>query len=838
MSGELQAKKKALENLWRQGLSGYSLLEKHTRLLDDFLIHNFNSCQAAGDMALVALGGYGRGELFPFSDIDIMLLHKKTDKKRLNEVAEAVFYPLWDAGLEVGHGVRTPETCLSEAKKNFFLEVSLLDARLLAGSKVLFDELNKKLRRIFVEGKRREFFENMLTHRLKRHQRFGNHSYLLEPNIKECRGGFRDIQAILWTAKVIFGLKNLASMEESGLFSPDERKTFEEAWNHLVKIRNRLHYISGRKNDQLYFEHQEEMAAAFGYSDSKEALGVESFMREVHSNLRTIARTAELFFEHVENVLRPHQSRDADRFLEKGIEIRSDKIYCDRNLLKKRPLLLMRIFACSAATGLPIHHQTRKLVQENLRLVDSRLRTSRRMADAFLQTLQASANPLTVLSSLLDTGMLAAYLPEFQHISSLAQHDVYHVYTVDRHLLQTVVEVHKLALEKTTVFTELKAKHLLYLAALLHDIGKGYSRNHSEYGAELAAAIGERLGLPETENKCLAFLVQEHLFLPETAMRRDLEDDNLIRRCAAEIGDTDRLAMLYLLSIADARATGPMAWNDWKAALLQQLFLKINHVLEQPKAIVPDDPDLDVKRLRTEVRDGLGWKEFDLDRLPDDYFRYFSPEEIISHIFHHQELERQQLLLAAENKDGHWSLLIMSRDRPGLLAKICGVLALHHLQVLAARIFTWSDGTVVDVLDVTPALNCEFGDQNWQSLNNDLKKAINFQLGLAHRLDKMLHSRENQILKAAPGDTARVEIDASASDSYTVIEVYAENRSGLLYDVTRTLWDFGINTYRARIATAGDQVVDVFYVLDYQGQKINDPEFRREIHQALLHSAG
>ena len=836
MKGELRAKREALENLWRQGLSGHSLLEKHTRLLDDSLAHDFNGCPSARDMSLVALGGYGRSELFPFSDIDLMLLHKSSDEKLLNDVAEAVFYPLWDAGLEVGHGVRTPKTCLSEAKKDFFLEVSLLDARLLAGSRTLFDELTSNFKHTFIDGRRREFLDNMLTHRLKRHQRFGNHSYLLEPNIKESRGGFRDIQAMLWTAKVIFGLNGLTSMEESGLLSSDERLKFEKAWNHLVKIRNRLHYISGRKNDQLHFEHQEEMAAAFGYEESREALAVENFMRDVHSNLQTIAVRADLFFDHVEDALHPHQAKFEDRVLEEGIEIRRDKIHCDLNLIPKRPQLLMRIFARSAATGLNIHHRTRKLVQDNLHLVDERLRNSRRMSGAFLQTLQAPANPPAVLASLLETGMLAAYLPEFQHISSLAQHDIYHVYTVDRHLIQTVSEIHKLAEEKKTIFTKLTAKHLLYLAALLHDIGKGYSKNHSEYGAELASGIGERLGLTKTENNCLTFLVREHLFLPETAMRRDLEDENLIMRCAARIKNPERLAMLYLLAIADGRATGPTGWNDWKAALLKELFLKINNLLERPE-IIESDQHHDADGIREQVKSGLENNNFDIDRLPDDYLLSFSPEEIISHILHRHELKKQQVLLAAENKDDHWSLLILSQDQPGLLTKICGVLTLHHIQVLAARIFTWTDGTVVDVLDVVPALNRKFGDQDWQTLNNDLKKAIHFQLGLTHRLDKMLHPKGSPVLKVVPRDTARVKIDTSASDKYTVIEVYAKDRPGLLYNVTRTLWDFGIHTYRARIGTEGDQVVDVFYVLDYQGKKIDDPEFQKEIHQGLLHAA-
>ena len=287
MKSELRTKRDALEALWQKGLSGQALISEHTKLIDSSLISSFTDCQVdTHDMALVALGGYGRQELFPFSDIDLMLLHRPEAKDRLNDVAEAIFYPLWDAGREVGHGVRTIEICLEDAKEDFFFQVSMLDARLLDGSQGLFDELMEKFNRLFVTGHRKDFFETMLSHCRLRHERYGNHSYLLEPQIKESRGGFRDIQAMLWSAQVVFGLHTLDDLENSALLTKDDRQKFEEAINALIRIRNRLHYISGRKNDQLFFEHQEDMAQAFGYKTTKAMLGVELFMREVHNHLQ------------------------------------------------------------------------------------------------------------------------------------------------------------------------------------------------------------------------------------------------------------------------------------------------------------------------------------------------------------------------------------------------------------------------------------------------------------------------------------------------------------------------------------------------------------------------
>lgn len=840
MVTELRARRDALETLWRQGLSGHALLEKHTSLMDAALAEYFRQSGADPEnMCLVALGGYGRKELFPYSDIDLMLLYHPGVEKQLNDVAEAIFYPLWDAGLEVGHGVRTPATCIEQAGKDFFLQVSLLDARPVAGSPDLFADLLADFQKTFVVGQRKTFLQDMLFHRRKRHERFGNHSYLLEPHIKESRGGFRDIQAMLWSAQVLFNLKHPQDLERAGLISPEELQAFTQASDTLVKTRNRLHYISGRKNDQLFFEHQEEMAKAFGYKDEQGMLGVERFMRDIHAQLQTVALTTDLFFEHAIEVLGLAEAgkQPQDKELEKGITLRQGRIHLtDISLAAKRPYLLMRVFAQVAQTGTPLHHRTKKLISGHLQLINERSRHSKRMNKAFLETIQGS-NPLPALTDMLETGLLSAYIPEFLHLKSLAQHDIYHVFTVDRHLLQTVEEINQLRALEHTLFITVPSPYILFLAALLHDIGKGYGKNHAEYGAELASDIGKRLRMAEADIKCLTFLVREHLFLAEIAQRRDLEDEALIVRCAKQLNDPDRLTMLYLLTIADAKATGPSAWSDWKAALLQELYLKVTSALSRDDLTLPD-PRQEIAWMRGQVSALLGDSPtVPLKILPDDYLLGNSPDAVVTHIRLHEELKKHEVIVKPSQEKGHWSILIMAQDRPGILSKICGVMALHNLKVLAAQIYTWVDGTIVDILHVTSTLDNQFEDQNWQTLEDDLGKAIHFRIGLTHRLHKKLTSLGAAPVQMGQRPPAKVVIDPDASDNFTVIEVYAVNRPGLLYDITRTLSDFGINTFRAKIGTKADQVVDVFYVLDHQGLKIEDPAFKHEIKNGLLHAA-
>lgn len=842
MKSELRSRRKALETLWQKGLSGQVLLKEHTAVVDHSLIKSFKGCQTdTSDIALVALGGYGRKELFPFSDIDIMILYREGAEDRLNDIAEAVFYPLWDAGLEVGHGVRTPAICIDDAHNDFFFQVALLDARLLTGSSELFNELLTEYTKTFINSHRKSFFENMVSHCKLRHERFGNHSYLLEPHIKESRGGFRDIQAMLWSAQVVFGIKDIEGMESSGLLSPQERAKLEEATHNLIRIRNRLHYMSGRKNDQLFFEHQEDMAETFEYKNTKSMLGVELFMHDVHHHLQTVAIATDLFFEHVQDVVGLKLYTAKDKILEEGIELRHGRIQITRpELLEKRFHLLMRVFSQSARTGHPIHHRTKQLISQHLEVIEKNGQKSKRVSQGFQETLQEE-NSLAVLTDMLETGILSAFIPEFEHLESLAQHDIYHVYTVDRHLLQTVAELNILRQEESDIFARLEHPVILYLAGLLHDIGKGTQHDHSDYGAKLILGIGERIGLTPDETDTLAFLVEKHLYLPTIALRRDIEDEKLIMECARTIKTPDRLAMLFILSTADARATGPTVWTEWKAALLQELFLKISHALEHKETESPGHED-GVDWMREQLVNKIGQTpetSFDTSTLPDDYLISFTTDEVMNHIGLQQNtLQKRAAIVVATDHGTHWQLLIMTQDQSGILNRICGILALHNIQVLGAKIFTWENGTVVDSLNVTSSVDKRFNDNDWEALQRDLNLAIHQRIGIDYRLSQKLPLLGRKLTPKSDKRTKpKVIITPNGSAHHSIIEVFAEDKTALLYNITRTLTDLGLSTHKAQITTQGDQVVDVFYVQDNEGNKVTDKAYLDEIKLALTHAA-
>lgn len=849
MSSELHAQQDALEELWRQGLSGHELLLRHTELVDTFIIDHFKSSpavqRARGSITLVALGGYGRRELYPFSDVDLLLLHDWKAKKYMQEVSEAILYPLWDAGFDVGHSVRSVKDAVRFAGDDFIFQVSLLDARLLTGADVLYQKLLTRYRKKVLDGHRHEFVRTMDKLRGQRRSKYGSHSYLLEPHIKEGKGGMRDIQAMLWTAKAIFGLSGLAAMEESGMLEAGVRRDFETSWNMLARIRNRLHYISRRHNDQLIFEYQEEMAAAFGYEDRDGMLAVEYFMRHVYSHLQTIAVVTDLFFEHVHEVLGLTGKDKGERELEKGIVVRSNtlRLAVTDTELADRPHLLMRLFLQAARTDLPIHHHSRQLVTRSLYLVDESFQTSRRVSRIFQELLMQKSSPMATLETMLETGLLPAYIPEFGGVESLAQHDLYHIYTVDRHQLQTVAELADLRVREADLFQSLSSPHLLYLAALLHDIGKGHHTDHSLLGADLIDVVGHRLGLTIEERKCLSFLVRYHLFLPENALRRDLEDREFIRQTAELINDMDRLTMLYLLSIADSKATGPSAWSSWKATLLADLFLKVKACLEAG-CIVDVNGELGEEQgiswLREQITDLLTPGEqtqMSVEDLPADYLTSFTPEMVVQHLRMHRDqasLLQQKVLLFPEDRHGSWSLLMLSRDRQGLLAKLCGVLALHNLSVLAAQIFTWPDGTVVDVLDVVPVADSGFEEQDWPALENDLNLAVNYRLDVALQLHNKMQAISNRSKRQVQQLEKKVVLDNDMSSHFTVLEVYGGDRTGTLYQLTQTLSDFRLDIHKARIATEVEQLIDIFYVTGPDGGKVEDVDLQEKIRGTLF----
>jgi [protein-PII] uridylyltransferase len=858
MSLQLRADREALEKLWEEGLVGKELLWHHSRLVDQFIVESFEKADFQDDqnnVALVALGGYGRRELFPYSDIDLMILYHPDIEDRVSSVVDAILYPLWDTGLEVGHGVRTVARSMKQADEDYFFQVAMLDARLIHGASELFHELVGEYQKKFISGHRESFVEQMKEHRERRRVRYGSHSFLLEPHLKEGKGGMRDIQSMFWVARVVFGLRGLEDFCDAGLMLEEERSDFIESWDALVQLRNRLHYSSRRKNDQLYFELQEEVAEALGYKTVDGVLGVEQFMRDTYAHLENVAVATDLFFDHVDEVLglaRKNSVAVPDREVEAGVEIRRSRVHLTAipREIAAKPQLLMRAFLAAARSGVPLHHRTRKLISSSLHLVNDKMRTSPRMSKALVNILEHAKDVFGVLEVMLETGLLSAYIPEFTRIETLAQHDIYHIYTVDRHSLQAVAELHQVIIEEPQIFVQVEMPKMLFLATLLHDVGKGSGRDHSEEGAVVAASVAKRMAFSDEEVECLSFLIQYHLFVPENALRRDLNDAAFIQRCAETIGDVSRLSMLYLLSVADSRATGPSAWSDWKAALMQEMYFKVRSSLESTAILEGEDQELDehVERSVEWLRGQIGGLlkneqdvKIDLESLPADYVLTFSPEVVRKHVCIHRDSHRvlrQRSLLKSEDHGDYWSILVMSMDRPGLLAKICGVLALHNLNVIRAQIFTWDDSTVVDILDVRPTDGLQYGEKDWTAINHDLDRAISHRLGLGHRLYQKLSPLYGRRAELVSKVEPRVVVDNISSDVYSVIEVYAGDLPGLLYHITQALADFGMNIYKAIIATEVEQLIDVFYVLDSHGKKIVDKDFQKEITSGILYSLG
>ncbi|MEW6219402.1 MAG: [protein-PII] uridylyltransferase [Thermodesulfobacteriota bacterium] len=831
-----------LEALWAQSLSGRALLAAHTREMDRFIAGSLAAATLPeAGLALVALGGYGRCELFAYSDVDLLFLHDGLSEEELGRAVEAVLYPLWDSGVDVGHGVRTVEACLDDAEQDFTLLVALLDSRLVAGDPALFQRVRAAYQERFVDGRRRQFVTEMIASRRRRHEVFGAHTYLLEPHLKESRGGLRDIQAMLWTARVVFGLADLGALVESGVLEPSEGQACEAAWEELARVRNRLHRRCNRRNDQLFLEHQAEVAADLGYRDQDGLLAVEHFMRQLHGHLHAVTVAADLFFEHAEEVLGLRPSPLEGRRLEPGLAVRAGSIHFEAPAtLERRPLTMMRAFVQAAATGLPLHHRTHRIIRERLHLIGDGQRRSRRLAAGLFAILESSHTG-TVLTAMLETGMLAAVIPEFAPVVCLAQHDVYHVATVDRHSIATVVELMRLREEEVEFFSRVENTGLLMLAGLLHDIGKGRGRGHAERGAQLAEGIGRRLGLTGEAVATLVFLVGRHVFLMDTALRRDLDDERFIERCSREVGDHQRLAMLFLLTKADSRATGPAAWSDWKGALIRELHDKIAlHLDETPR------PAVEIARGKAAAERALLATLVDprlwglVAELPEDYLAACAAPVVSRHLELRELLSSQPAVVRAEPRGGVWSVTVLARDRLGLLARIVGSLALHGLEVVAAQIFTWPDGTAVDLLDVVPTLDLGFEDLDWLAVETNLGQAVANRLALGHRLAGQaaagaLVRRRQTAARLRP--QPRVVLDNATSDLFTVVEVYAPGRASLLYNITRTLAELGISIFRARIGPERDRVVNVFYVLDETGARIVDPAFEAEVRAALLHAA-
>ncbi|MCU0594442.1 MAG: [protein-PII] uridylyltransferase [Desulfobacterota bacterium] len=857
-SYELKHAKSGLISLFSSGEVSEAFQENYSEIVDHYFRRSVQESDTGQRLfrdkkpfALVAVGGYGRRELCLHSDIDVLILFDSKVPSSAKKMAEDVFYPLWNLGLDLGHGIRSVKDCVGLAAENFEALTSLMDARFLCGESPLYLSLMERVEKKVLPKKGPALGRWLEEQNRMRMNVFGDASSLLEPNLKEGIGGLRDYHHLLWLAKAFFRVRTPKDLEYSGILSHKEYADLESHLRFIHLVRNHLHRESERKNDRLTVDHQVRIAKTLGFKDQDGLLAVEQFLGQLHASMASIKSLHRSFvFTHFPGSRRNGTGSAAPESVNAPFhEDQGELQFPSAVAILGDPLLLLEIFVEGVKAGRSLSLESKRLVREFLYLVDDPFRTSPRAARGFLSLLNAP-NAFDALDQMLETGFLPAFVPEFEPVLDRVQFDHYHLFPVGRHVLETVRCLKSLRQEKdillTDIFLDLPDPETLFLAALFHDIGKT-GKDHAAKGAALVRKILKRLGYDPRKTEDACFLVRHHLLLPETATRRDLNDEKIVVQCAGEVGTIERLKMLYLLSWADGKATGPRAWNDWIANLTLELFFKVLHILERGELATPDAS----KRMRQsvqQVRRQIGDRVAEADReavfelMSPNYLIETSPQAIARHMALYANLREAEakgvesvfcLEAKAEPASGTFEVTFIARDRAGLFSDVAGVMALNNLNILSAHIYTWRDGTAVDIFTVTPPLDPIRTGEFWERVKADLAQTFQERLSLSDRLEQKERPTLLSRKKILTGQT-RVRVDNQSSDFFTLIEVFTDDRVGLLYRITHTLFTLGIDIRVAKIATKADQVADVFYVLDLEGQKVLEPAGAEKIREALV----
>jgi [protein-PII] uridylyltransferase len=846
------------------GASGAESVRTRAAFMDDLLRELYRAAAAEvrasgyppSALVLVALGGYGRGELHPSSDVDLMLIHgapaspsaSREVPPYVQRMAQEIFYTLWDLGLRVGHACRSLEDCLAIARTDLPSRTSMQAARVLAGDRRLFQTLQKTLRREVLRKDYGEFLHQMLAERDERYRKHGGSVYVQEPNVKESAGGLRDVHTAIWLASARFGARTLRELETRGLLSAKERVAVDQALTFLWRVRNELHFLAGTKQDVLERGLQASVAKALGYADDPVRLGVETFMRDYYLSARTIHRiSARLIARCQEGLARRGAvgRRVRRAALADGLVVYDGRLHlAEPGALQQDPTRIVRAFWHAQQLGCELDVDLERAVEEAApALADEAWRASPALRQLFLAILRAWGRVAATLRRMHETGVLGAYLPEFGALTCLVQYDHYHRYSVDQHSLLAVEALEALAPgqgpesdELAQILAEVERPELLMLGILLHDIGKARGHGHAVKGVPLIKAVTRRLNLDPDDAALVEFLVEHHLLLSHVAERRDLDDPKTVERLAQAVRYPAWLTMLYLLTCVDIRAVGPGLANAWRGALLRELYMRTRTRLAG-RAPKPPRRTALVHRMVQALADPTfrPAAEAHLAGVSDRYVRSTSPQRMAAHLRLIERLRDEPVAtelfhfpdLATSD------LVVVTRDTPGLFSAIAGTLAAHQVNVLSAQIETRTDGVAVDTFHVNdPRGDAIHDESRWERVTGDLRRTLAEEVSM-----EALFAERYPPPAAAPGPVpvapVRVTVDNSVSDRRTVVEVRAPDRVGLLYRVTRALAQAGCDIVTAKIATDLDQAFDVFYVTDRAGRKIEAPASVAALRKAI-----
>lgn len=830
------------------------VMDQLLRALYDFVtghVYPLANPTAAERLCLVATGGYGRGELAPFSDVDLLFLIPYKATPWAENVAEYMLYVLWDLGLKVGHATRTPDDCVRLAKEDLTIRTSLLEARYIWGEQKLFKLAASRFVKRVINGSGQVFVEQKLEERDARHKKMGDSRYVVEPNIKDGKGGLRDLQTMWWIARYLYGV-NRANAVQPDILTVAENRQFAKAENFLWTVRVALHYLAGRAEERLTFDMQRSLSEALQYKDRTGLSGVERFMKHYFLIAKQVGDLTRIFCA----VLEARQQKTFFSRLKRtkklqGFGVESGRLVAlNDNDFAQDPALMVKIFAVADENDLDIHPDTLRLIKQNLGRMTAGVRRSPDANKHFLDILTSTRQSEVNLRRMNEAGVFGRFLPDFGRVVAQMQYDMYHHYTVDEHTIRAIglvakIEAGLLADDhplSTDVIQKVLSRNVLYVAVLLHDIAKGRPGDHSIVGAEIAKRVCPRLGLKPSETETVAWLVRWHLLMSNTAFKRDLTDPKTIQDFCDIVKSPERLRLLVVLTVVDIRAVGPGVWNGWKGQLLRELYYAAEEVLLAGHANKGRTER--VARKKEELAAKLKeWPkkavEKHLARMGDAYWIAEDGDTLTQNARLMRRIDEKGDLLGVAARVEKWQAMtnvaLYMQDHPGLIARVVGALGVASASILGAKIHTSKDGMAMDNFIVQDMEGRAFDSRRQlDKLEETILETLKGSVRPKERLGKKrIFGSKSEAFEIEPV----VLIDNKASNRSSVIEINAKDRPGLLYDLTYALYGLKISIVSAHIATYGERAVDVFYVTDLIGGKITNKVRLRNMEEKLMKAA-
>jgi len=837
-----------------------NFLKKYTALLDEYFFTVYGKSISArkitvsgSPFAMIALGGYGRKEQCIHSDIDLLILFEKKVPLEVEAFVQELLYPLWDNGFEVGYAVRSIDECIEMGFDRFDILTTFLDARFICGASLIYTSFLEEFRAELSAKRQKDTLNYLYEHGEKRHFDFGDSTYLIAPDLKSGFGGLRDYHTLLWYAKIKSNIKSRKELEHYGFLSNFEAAQLEEVLSYIWKIRNFLHHITKRKCDTLHFEYQTELAGLLGYKTKRKQPAVEQFLGDLHSRMDFLKQINQITFEDILASIRVKKGTTKPRPTKTdGLVIKKRRLHFANSIvLLQNPIIILKIFLESGQKKIPLSIEARRMVSEFSHLVDKEFKKDPACIKIFKKIMALSYWEFNVLNVMLATGILEKFIPEFTKIINKIQYNHYHLFPVDKHSIRCLQVINGFKEEGNSatnhlyysVFKEVRNKNVLYFAALLHDIGKSDpAKEHSKTGAKIARPILNRFGFNSTEVNDAVFLIENHLSLVKTATRRDVFAEETAVYMANKVEKVRLLRMLFLLTVADSKATGPKAWNDWTENLITGLFLKTMSILKKGdlaskkvKRLI-ERKKIDVLKLLKENRREEETCKL-LESMPRRYLMDVPAKIIVDHIHLYRNLKDKDFIwqISKEKDSDIRTVSICGKDKPGLYSKIAGIFFLNGLDIVASQAYVLGEEHALDIFKVHPPADRIFEKQKWQKAEKDLIQALSDDRFLDNAVDKLPRT-----LKVSSGklpEPSRVRIDNEASSFFTIVEVITYDFPGLLFSITNALYRNGLNVNVAMIATKVDQVMDVFYVRSLENDaKVEDINRLEQIKNAILKS--